>query len=165
MRKINILPGLKNNRWTITNEVEQKIYSGRSYRMVKVKCECGNEKEIKLISFLSGHSKSCGCFNAEKLLMRNTKHNLSYSRIHRIWKGMKERCNNPKAKAYKNYGGRGIKVCDEWNDNFEKFFKDMKEGYADNLTIDRVDNNGSYCKDNCRWATNTEQQKNKRGVA
>lgn len=163
--KTKIIPGQRYNRWTVLKELPQKKFSGRSYRMIKVQCDCGTIRDSKLSLIRTGHSKSCGCYNNEKLIERSTIHNLSYSRIHRIWKGMKERCTNPNAKAYKNYGGRGITICDEWMNSFQKFYEDMKEGYADHLTIDRIDVNENYCKENCRWATNSEQQLNKRRVA
>lgn len=89
-------------------------------------------------------------------------HNMTETRIYRIWCVMKSRCNNPNAAGYKNYGGRGVKVCDRWNNSFENFYEDMKEGYADDLFIEREDNDADYCKNNCRWATRAEQARNKR---
>ena len=153
--------GQKFNSWTIIEELTPRYFSGRSYRMVRVRCICGTEKESKFQIIKNGHSKSCGCFNIIQCIRRSTKHNLSYSRIHRIWKGMKERCNNRKSSHFKYYGGRGITYDPRW-ENFDNFYKDMSEGYDDHLTIDRIDNDGIYCKDNCRWATYSEQQKNKR---
>ena len=164
MRRIPIeeLIGKRFGRFVIIEEVEKQYLHKRSYRMFKVICQCGKIEIKPATLILSGHTKSCGCLNLDTLLQRFTIHNLSYTRIHRIWKGMKERCNNPKAKSYSNYGGRGIKVCGEWNNSFAKFYEDMIDGYSEDLTIDRIDNDGIYCKENCRWATYSQQQINKR---
>lgn len=89
--------------------------------------------------------------------------NLYQSRIYRIWSNMKSRCTNPKDTNFKRYGGRGIVVCDRWQ-TFPRFYEDMKKGYGDSFSLDRVDNSGSYCKENCRWATRTEQARNSRNI-
>lgn len=123
-------------------------------------CECGTVKEISRYNVERGAVKSCGCLFKEH--PNNTKHSGSGTRLYIIWKGIRQRCNNPNCKIFKNYGGRGIKLCDEWNDfnNFKEWA--MINGYKDNLSIDRIDVNGNYTPDNCRWVTNKIQANNKR---
>lgn len=95
--------------------------------------------------------------------MAKEKHGLYHTRIHKEWEWMKARCNNPNDTAYKYYGGRGIKICKEWNESFLKFYNwAMSNGYDDSLTLDRIDVERGYCPNNCRWATMTEQQRNRR---
>ena len=125
-------------------------------------CDCGNTTVQIGADLKNGKVKSCGCGRYEKLRERNTKHGCSTTRLYRIWRGMISRCNYPSASGYKNYGARGIKVCDEWFE-FETF-ADWAEaaGYAEELTIERVDVNGDYCPENCKWIPWSEQYKNKR---
>lgn len=124
------------------------------------KCDCGNFSNVTSPR-LNGGQKSCGCLVVSKLKEVSTKHGLSNSPEYNSYHGMKDRCNNSKNKDWKNYGGRGIKVCQRWEESFENFINDM--GFKDmpNLSIDRIDVDGDYSLENCRWAT-IEQQNNNR---
>lgn len=128
-------------------------------------CDCGNTKVIRKDHLLSGATKSCGCLeknNLKQLEFQST-HGQSKTHLYFVWNTMRQRCRNPNASSFKNYGGRGIKVCREWDEHFEPFYKwAMANGYKHGLTIDRIDTNGNYEPKNCRWVTNKIQQNNKR---
>lgn len=127
------------------------------------KCDCGNQIVVLRSSLTSGNTKSCGCLHREMAKNINYKHGMSKVRIYKIWTGMKKRCNNPKDSNFREYGARGIKTCKEWTEDFINFYNwAMKNGYKDNLTIDRVDVNGNYEPANCRWVTQAEQTRNER---
>ena len=130
------------------------------------KCECGNDKYIHTSVLTSGHTISCGCYKRENIKNGlRTKHKLRNTRLYRIWANMKTRCYNANDPHYERYGARGISICDEWRNNFKSFYDwAMSNGYEDNLTIDRVNNDGNYEPSNCRWATVKEQNQNKRTV-
>lgn len=140
-----------------------------NYRtMWHCKCDCGNEVTVYGKYLTNGDTKSCGCLVSEVLKERNTKHGLSHqSRLYTIWKGMRERCNNKNSSEYANYGGRGIIVCPEWDD-YEKFFQwAMDNGFDESLprrecSIDRINNDGNYSPDNCRWVSASQQARNTR---
>lgn len=124
-------------------------------KYVVCSCSCGNNTIVTYHSLCIGTAKSCGCYAKS----RNVTHGLTKRRVRSIWRNMIYRCCREENKDYEHYGGRGIKVCDEWM-NLLTFVEDM--GIPDDsMTLDRIDNNGDYCKDNCRWITNTEQQWNK----
>lgn len=122
------------------------------------RCECGNYKAIYSCHLKSGAIKSCGCGPTGRPKLA---HGKADQRVYRIWKQMKQRCNNPKAEGYENYGGRGIKVCQEWEVSFPTFYADMGDP-PEGTTIDRIDVNKDYGPDNCKWSTWTEQHRNRR---
>ena len=126
------------------------------------RCDCGDVVSVRGYSLRSGNTQSCGCLQKETNIKLRQTHGMTKTRVYNIWKSMRQRCSIPSTSGYKYYGGRGIKVCNEWQD-FEPFYKwAISNGYADNLTIDRIDVNGNYEPSNCRWITLKEQQMNTR---
>jgi hypothetical protein len=124
-------------------------------------CDCGKIVKVDGSALRRGHSKSCGCARAHKGM--HIKHGLRNTRLYKIWAGIKQRCLNQKAPDFKHYGGRGITICEEWRDDFKPFYNwATANGYTDKLSIDRIDVNGNYCPDNCRWVTQKEQGNNTR---
>lgn len=132
------------------------------------KCDCGNECMPESRNLLNGSIQSCRCYQKEKASEGKkydfiTIHKSKNPRIYRTWINIKSRCLNPNATKYQNYGGRGIIICDDWDKSFKSFYEwSISNGYTDKLTIDRIDVDGNYCPENCRWITNKEQQMNKR---
>lgn len=149
------LVGNKFNRWTVLSRAENKGHRERYLCL----CDCGKKSMIRTDHLKNGGSRSCGCLSVGN---RKT-HGMHKTKVYAVWAVMRARCNNPKDKGFKNYGGRGIKVCEEWS-KFENFIRDMGERPM-GMSIDRVDNDGDYCKSNCRWTTRSVQENNKRSNA
>lgn len=125
----------------------------------RCRCDCGGEKTLDGGNFVHGNTKSCGCI-ARK---RNHGGRKAKDRLYNIWCGMKQRANYPKHKDYSRYGGRGITVCDEWLNDFSAFREwALTNGYRDDLSIDRIDNDGNYEPSNCRWEDSETQGNNQR---
>lgn len=127
-------------------------------------CDCGNAKSIRSSQLRYGYTRSCGCLRDEMREEHNKPtHGETNTRLYNIWRGMKKRCYQPTSAGYKNYGGRGITVCDEWIASYEAFRDwSIANGYTDGLTLDRIDSNGNYEPSNCRYASYLEQENNKR---
>lgn len=160
------LIGKRFGRWSVVDTAEPKITKdNRKIRYWLCLCDCGIKRIVREQSLTSGKSKSCGCYHSDIMhdvgAKINTTHGMSTSRLYGIFKHMHNRCNNTKDVRYKCYGGRGISVTSEW-DSFETF-KDwaLSNGYTESLSIDRINVNGGYSPDNCRWVDAKTQANNK----
>lgn len=157
------LSGMRFGKLTALYRAENYSTGNRHTRWHCI-CDCGNEKDICTYSLTKGITRSCGCSVSEHMIQYHDKHGrrVNDERLHSIWCNMRQRCNNPHAKAYHNYGGRGIKVTPEWSEypNFEKWA--LSSGYSKELTLDRIDVEGNYCPENCRWISHKEQCNNTR---
>lgn len=147
---MKVLPMMKFGRWSVIDLPASKYHT-------MCVCDCGIVKEVDTSTLTRGKSKSCGCLHKEKV----TTHGYNGTRTYKSYHAMKERCLNTNHQAYEFYGGRGITICNRWLLSFENFIEDMGER-PEGRTLDRINNNEGYSKMNCRWATKSEQNKNKR---
>lgn len=159
MGRLKDLTGMTFGRWKVI-----KRAGTNKHRNATWLCECSCEQHTKRIvsggSLISGESTSCGCLSKEA----HYKHGLSGTRLYWIWYGMKDRITNENNNAYNYYGGRGIKLCEQWFDYINFYNWAINNGYQENLTIERKNTNGDYCPENCCWATMKEQSLNKRNT-
>lgn len=157
-KKIKMEPGMKYGRWTIISESEKRNKGGDVY--YNCICDCGTTRAVSGALLRNGQSTSCGCYNHEIIKKENPDYK---TKLYGIHASMKRRCCCENEKSYANYGGRGIKVCEEWLNDFQAFKQwALASGYVRGLTLDRIDNDGDYCPENCRWVTHKVQNNNTR---
>lgn len=163
IRKIDIT-GQKYGRLTAIKS-DGKSKSGKTLWLCK--CDCGNYTHVPIDNLKSGNTKSCGCLQKENGVNRgrdSKKHGMTHTPIYEAWRRIKDRCYNHKKDGYNRYGGRGIQVCDEWlgDNGFNNFYHwAIQNGYSEDLEIDRIDNDGNYCPENCRWVTKKVNMRNR----
>ena len=157
--RLDIPSDYRAGRLTIICEVTPQNQGDRRFECL---CECGVIKSVGLSDLRSGHTRSCGCLRRELTRRNHLTHGLSKTPEFKIWTGMKKRCNKPDEENYHNYGGRGIAVCDRWLNSFSAFIEDMGPRPTSEHSIERENNNGNYCPENCVWATWKDQMRNTR---
>lgn len=160
---MRILKKLYGQRFGKLVAIEPDGYTKSKRIAWKCICDCGKETVVASDKLINGHTQSCGCLMSERTVASNKKRTKNiHPRLYRIYYGMLSRCNNANYEAYKHYGARGIKVCNEWAGNFQAFqVWALSHGYDDSLTIDRINNDGDYEPSNCRWTTMKVQSNNR----
>lgn len=156
------LVGLKFNTKMDKPKLLKILHKDRHGKKIGLfECECGKEFPAPVSNVFYGRTISCGCYRKKNKRTWHMSHDMSSTRIYNIWALMISRCTKKYSCAFKSYGGRGITVCESWM-KFENFYNDMSDGYSDELTIDRINNDGNYEPGNCRWVTPRQQAWNKR---
>lgn len=154
---------LKGQRFYMLTAIQRVGTDKEHNALWECTCDCGNVTIVPAAKLKNGHTKSCGCYHKNYIGNLSRKHSETHTRLYTIWANLKRRCLNPNDTRYKSYAGRGIGICNEWRNSYESFARWAKNnGYTDNLSLDRINNNGNYEPSNCRWTTNIVQCNNKR---